>query len=88
MWINEHFEAIFNAVWVSAGIFQTKRRLPSSLQNSSSLSITPVIICLHRLCAGARGVMTTCIGTLEGINSAGLQAIDDGEVASRRVVRI
>ena len=32
--------------------------------------------------------MATCIGTLECINRAGLQAIDDGEVASRRVVRI
>lgn len=32
--------------------------------------------------------MANCIGTLEGINSARMQAIDDGEVASRRVVRI
>ncbi|MDH4572863.1 hypothetical protein CUR86_10650 [Salinicola acroporae] len=27
--VNEHFESIFNAVWASAGIFQTERRVLS-----------------------------------------------------------
>ncbi|KAA0015375.1 hypothetical protein F0A16_20940 [Salinicola corii] len=39
--VNEHFEPIFNAVWLSSGIFQTKRSQHDAIGEWQSMRSRP-----------------------------------------------